>query len=376
MAILDDWLADLPEQFQGQENIEVFIKAYARQLEELKAAADELLTKTDIDTAEGKNLDLVGTIIPLTRKEAGELDQTGTKDPVMSDDRYRAFLRYKNLCDTSKCTYYDLMDGIHLLWGVSPVYYSEDPDYPATIFLTMPTLKPGGEPTPLGVVPMIRPAGVQIEFIYWVKATVVTMANIYPYLYDLLRCGTFVCGTKPRRGTLGEIVYGELNTTAEEVIAVFEQTLAGTTRLKGVAYRAVRGQLVSIPVEVTINRQWEIVDLALSGQKVSGQYPVKMATGALVKAFSESVAQLTNGTGNPPITGTRPRKSAIAATVEGGASVSMESDAYSYETAKAGTTTSDSGDIGETITESAGASKRVYLHRSAPSRCGTSVSGK
>ena len=148
--ILKDWLRDLPMQFLGKKNIEVLIKAFARQLQELDTVFDELNSKTDLDTAMGQNLDYVGTIIPLTRKEAGELAGLNVEEPVMSDERYRQFLRYKLLVNTNECTYYDLMNGLALLWDVSPIYYIEDPDLPATIILTMPFLKPGGEVVTLG----------------------------------------------------------------------------------------------------------------------------------------------------------------------------------------------------------------------------------
>ena len=149
-TILDKWLQDIPQQFQGKRNIEVIISAFAKQLQELEQVFEDLNTKTDLETATGLNLDMVGTIIPLSRKEAGELAGVGVTDPVISDERYRQFLKYKNLVNTNRCTYYDLMTGLQLLWDVQPVYYIEDPDMPATIILTMPFLKPGGEVVRLG----------------------------------------------------------------------------------------------------------------------------------------------------------------------------------------------------------------------------------
>ena len=62
--ILKDWLRDMPIQFIGKKNIEVLIKAFARQMQELDVVFEELNTKTDLDTATGQNLDYVGTIIP------------------------------------------------------------------------------------------------------------------------------------------------------------------------------------------------------------------------------------------------------------------------------------------------------------------------
>lgn len=133
MQIYNAWLKDIPQQFLGKHNIEVLITAFAQQMQEIEQVLEELNTKTDLDNAIGTNLDYVGTIIPLTRKEAGELAGIGVSEPVMSDERYRQFLRYKNLKNTNCCTYYDLMDGISLLWKLDKLYYLEDATYPATI---------------------------------------------------------------------------------------------------------------------------------------------------------------------------------------------------------------------------------------------------
>ena len=73
MQIADRWLMDMPQQFLGKHNIEVLVKAFARQLQELQVVFDDLNTELDLETAAGKNLDYVGTILPLSRKEAGEL---------------------------------------------------------------------------------------------------------------------------------------------------------------------------------------------------------------------------------------------------------------------------------------------------------------
>lgn len=133
MQIADRWLRDLPQQFLGKHNIEVLIKAFARQLQELQEVFNDLNTQLDIETAEGKNLDYVGTIFPLSRKEAGELAGIGATEPVISDERYRRFMKYKILRNTSECTYDDLVAGIELLWKYENIHYIEDPDYPATI---------------------------------------------------------------------------------------------------------------------------------------------------------------------------------------------------------------------------------------------------
>ena len=57
------WLRDMPQQFQGKRNIEILIRALARQMEEVETVLREINTLTDIDTARGKNLDYVGDIV-------------------------------------------------------------------------------------------------------------------------------------------------------------------------------------------------------------------------------------------------------------------------------------------------------------------------
>ena len=96
------WLGDMPRQFLGKRNIEVLVRTFARQLDEIWRVFEDLTEKTGIDTAVGQNLDLVGTIIPLTRKEAGEMAGIGVLEPVISDERYRLFLRYQLLRNTSE----------------------------------------------------------------------------------------------------------------------------------------------------------------------------------------------------------------------------------------------------------------------------------
>ena len=119
MGILDKWLDDLPQQFQGKKYIEALISVFAKQLEDLYKVFKQLDTETDLDSAVGMNLDMVGDIVTLTRKEAGVLAGIDVEDPVISDERYRQFLKYQMLVNTNECTYRDLMDGLALLWDVS-----------------------------------------------------------------------------------------------------------------------------------------------------------------------------------------------------------------------------------------------------------------
>lgn len=282
MGILDDWIYDLPQQFQGKKYIEVLIKAFSRQIEELHEVFRQLDTQTDLESAVGKNLDMVGDIITLTRKEAGVLAGIDVEDPVISDERYRQFLKYQMLVNTNECTYYDLMDGLALLWNVSPIYYKEDPALPAVIVLTMPFLTPGGKVVTLGEVPMVKPAGVRIEFMYYIKAIVEIAFNFFLYSYNIPRCNTLICGTYPRRGTLGDIIEIRCENDVNAIIAAFETSPTGTIRIGGTAYNATLGNAISSDIEIEINRNLQIVDVLKSGVSIAGVNPGISSQGVII----------------------------------------------------------------------------------------------
>lgn len=303
MQIVDSWMRDMPQQFLGKERIEAVIEAFSKQLQELDAVFHDLENLTNLDTATGQNLDYVGTIIPLSRKEAGILAGINVEDPVISDERYRQFLRYKNLVNTNECTYYDLMDGLALLWDVSPIYYIEDPDMPATIILTMPFLKPGGEVVRVGEVPMVKPAGVRIEFEYQIKVVVETLVRWIGISYDLLICGTFKCGEKPRPGSLGNIMYIETDLDVNAITKVFDTTLSGTIRIGGKLYDSTTGQILTDDVEVVVNSDCQIVDVLVSGESVSGVYPAKAVNGVFIGDSTEVGKKFTNTTTVLPLSG-------------------------------------------------------------------------
>ena len=164
MQIVDSWFDDIPQQFLGKKNIEVLIRIFARQLQELQQVFDDLDTKLDLDAATGQNLDYVGTIIPLSRKEAGELVNKRFQEPVISDYRYRQYLKYKMLQNTSECTYYDIMKAIEILWDVDKAYYYERADRPATIFIGLPAVGVDEDDQAKGKPSIMKPAGVGLFY--------------------------------------------------------------------------------------------------------------------------------------------------------------------------------------------------------------------
>ena len=378
MQIVDAWLRDLPQQFLGKKNIEVLISAFAKQMQEVEKVFSDINSMTDLDNATGKNLDMVGTIIPLTRKEAGELAGIGATDPVISDDRYRQFLRYKNLVNTNECTYYDLMDGLSLLWDVSPIYYIEDPDMPATIILTMPFLKPGGETVRLGEVPMVKPGGVRIEFQYLIRYAVETFVRWIYQVYDVPLCNQLLCGQHPRRGSLGEILLLQTEVDLEEIKKIFQNTLTGTIRVGGKLYDSTKGEIVTDDVEISINSDYQIEELVLAGQVVSGTHPIQSVNGYVVGTTIEAASGSTTAAADLPLSGTAPIKSVegvmIGSSVEADRIVSNHkvNAPLSGTLVTSGTTEEKSLVVS---TKAVSGIPVVHIAAVTPRRCGTGVCG-
>ena len=136
MGIKENWLESLPEQFRGQTNIEVIIQSYAEQLEGVAAMFRQLSELRSFDAAVGPQLDGIGDIVVLSRPEsalyAGVIDFD-----VIDDDRYRLFLKYKAMRNSSQCTFPELVAACKLLYNAETVYFREDEAYPATFFLNI-----------------------------------------------------------------------------------------------------------------------------------------------------------------------------------------------------------------------------------------------
>lgn len=226
MQILERWMQDIPQQFLGKHNIEVLISALAKQYQEVYDVLTEINEKTDLDNATGINLDYIGSIVGLTRKQAGLLCGS-PPEYVLSDERYRSFLRYQILVNTNECTYYDLIAGAELLWDVDQVLYIEDPNYPATIILEVPLKKRDGTPTVIGEAPIIKPGGVAVLYQFRIEASIVVSEKTEPYSYSVPFCGQNQCGTYPIPGTKG-------NTSGKEIeVSVAPEPTAYTTRVSG-----------------------------------------------------------------------------------------------------------------------------------------------
>ena len=129
-SITESFLKKLPEQFKEKHNIEVLIRAFASELEELESAFDDLEILRSLRTAFGKQLDGIGEIVNLTRAESTAY-VNDVDFYVLDDERYRLFLMYKALRNANTCTFPELMEICRLLYDAKLLYYKEFDDHPA-----------------------------------------------------------------------------------------------------------------------------------------------------------------------------------------------------------------------------------------------------
>lgn len=155
---------DLVEQFRGQPNIEAVIYAVGRQLQEVSDFYDALRTQRSIEKAVGAQLDGAGDIVVLSRAEAGQLASITSPGEAVTDETYRRYITYKVLKNTNICTYWDIIRAFQMFWD-RPLYYSEDPETPATMIFKTGVLPPGAAPENLLKAPIIKAAGVGVKVI-------------------------------------------------------------------------------------------------------------------------------------------------------------------------------------------------------------------
>lgn len=157
-------VSDLLEQFRGQPNNMVLVESYAAQLQEVYEVLMSLLTMLDIDKCTGHQLDIIGEIVVMSRYDARVALNDEYEGKVLDDNLYRKLLKYKILLNTSDGTYRSLMKGIKMFWDRA-MYYSEDPEMPATITLRTPVLTPDVDVSEIMDMPIPRPGGVGLRLI-------------------------------------------------------------------------------------------------------------------------------------------------------------------------------------------------------------------
>lgn len=157
-----DWIADIPQQFVGKKNIEIFIKAFSKQLEELEHVYEDLKFKTTLENATGQSLRYIGDILSTSTMEAQAILKAVNRE--ITDETYRKVLQYKALKNNCDCTYADIMESLDMLWDASMVKYVEDPDKPATIYIALLEAHVDSIDPAVGRVLAIKPAGIAMIY--------------------------------------------------------------------------------------------------------------------------------------------------------------------------------------------------------------------
>ena len=155
---------DLVEQFKEKPVIEALCEAIGEQLTDVWEFFRQLEEERGVYTSIGKQLDGVGDIVVLSRKEAGEMACVNESVYVIDDETYRKYLIYKIWKNTNNCTYYDIIKSFKMFWD-KPLHYSESPEYPATMIFETDELTAGDDVQKLLTAPFIKAAGVAIKVI-------------------------------------------------------------------------------------------------------------------------------------------------------------------------------------------------------------------
>lgn len=136
MIVYDELIATTLSQFWDKPVITGILRAIADELQEVYTIQQQLRKLTDIDSQEGVNLDNIGDIVGISRADAqGIILRDDAYE--MTDDLYRKMLKYKILLNNSAATYYDIINGIKLIWNVNNVTYIEDREKPATYIISL-----------------------------------------------------------------------------------------------------------------------------------------------------------------------------------------------------------------------------------------------
>lgn len=214
---------DLVEQFRGKANIEALMEVVGIQLQEVFDFYEQLRTERSVEKAVGKQLDGVGDIAVMTRKEAGQLAGNPIPFEVIDDDTYRQYLIYKILKNTCNCTYPDIIKAFRMFWD-RPLYYTEDPEQPATMIFDTGELPGDVDTTPLFRTPLIRAAGVTLKLY---ARTSVEMETAWLHI----RSGLGYAVTVTELPTLErEIDYGAKVYARSGIQTITEDTLPGIER--------------------------------------------------------------------------------------------------------------------------------------------------
>ena len=155
-------IKDFPWQFRGKPKIEALCQCWDRQFEQIFSCLEQMKLILDVDRAQGAQLDHIGDIVVLSRADAGLLAaQAGNLDfDVIDDVRYRKYLKYKILENTSNATYKDIISAIKMIWGADKIKFLENEEGPASLTVSFPYHYTAGD---VFILPPLTAAGVGIH---------------------------------------------------------------------------------------------------------------------------------------------------------------------------------------------------------------------
>lgn len=161
----DEWLADVPQQFVNKTNFNILLMAFSKQLDEIYSTLKDIDDLTDVNTATGKNLDYIGSILSMTRKQAAVILRS-TEEELLDDERYRKVLQYKAIKNVSDGTYADIMESTIGLWGANNILFEEPKNRPATFLLNLSNVDIDDVDPAENSVLAIHAAGIQALYTY------------------------------------------------------------------------------------------------------------------------------------------------------------------------------------------------------------------
>jgi len=168
----EELLEDLLSQFDGKPNIEILNRALGKQLQKVYDFFVQLWKERHFPDAVGQQLGGkdglggIGDIVVLNRQQALIVARLADMDVDMEDEMYRVMLAWKIFLNTSWTKYKEVHRLITMLWKASPMIYSEDPNWPATIFFDTPLITIGQwlDFRVLHIAIKVKAAGVQLIF--------------------------------------------------------------------------------------------------------------------------------------------------------------------------------------------------------------------
>lgn len=285
-------LSDLVEQFKGKPHIEALMEVIGEQLGEVAMFFEDLRAQRTLETAVGKQLDGIGDIVCLSREESAKYAGMFRSGRV-GDEEYRALLKSKIIINTNDTTYYGIIRSIRSLYGAYPIYYTEDPTFPATIIFELDAAA-GGNIAPLGFVPPVKAAGVGILWQYTIRAIIEVSVKVEGYQYRMPPCNTLYCGTFPSRATLGWTALIEVRCPVRLDVLKYLPRLCGTYPI-----RATLGAMPGAVIDAGA-----IVRFIQNDGKLCGVNPSEATGGWSISGNINTPASINGQTTIPPFSGT------------------------------------------------------------------------